>query len=78
MTWNIIFPSEVGDKRTVQRDCHLPQAELSRLGVSVSSKFHIVARILWSRRKTRVIFLFFSTGIWQSRHRPEAVTMYIQ
>ena len=30
-------PSEVRDKRTGQRDCHLPQlsAELSRLGVSV-------------------------------------------
>ena len=36
--WNVMSLSEVRDKRTGQRDCHLPQlsAELRRLGVSVA------------------------------------------
>ena len=37
--WNVMALSEVLDKRTCQRDCHLPQlsAELRRLGVSVAA-----------------------------------------
>ena len=37
--WNVMSLSEVRDKRTSQRDCHLPQlsAELRRLGVSVAA-----------------------------------------
>ena len=37
--WNVMFMSEVRDKRTGQRDCHLLQlfAKLRRLGVSVAA-----------------------------------------
>ena len=37
--WNVMSQSEVHDKRTGQKDCHLPQlsAELSQLDVSVAA-----------------------------------------
>ena len=38
--WNVMYLSEVRDKRTGEKDCHLPQlfAELGRLGVCQCSR----------------------------------------